>query len=225
MNDVLIEHTNEDGAERAAAKIAEVVPALREAGIETVVIEYDGSHDEGSFYISPKELPNGVSQILDEHLPAILPSGWDADDGSFGTVTIDVTRSSLVIDHHSRYSNEEDENWTARITPDPAHTPDFVAAIGDLLGPLREAGITHVYIHYDGCGDSGAIERIDPQTIPEALQKALEEHAYNLLPGGWEINEGSCGVIAIDVNKGHLVVDHKWRTIETENSKHSYQLF
>jgi hypothetical protein len=91
--------------------------------------------------------------------------------------------------------------------------------------PSARPGIANVWIRYDGSGDSGAIERIEPQTIPEVLQQALEKHAYDLLPGGWGDNMGSHGVITIDVNEGCLVVEHSWRVIETENSKHGYQLF
>jgi hypothetical protein len=231
MNDTLIE---EDGAERAAAKIAELLPALREAGVDKIIIDYDGGYDEGTCRISANSnLPDSLSEVIEDHARAIVPSEWTEDEGGFGEIVIDAVRGSLTVDHYSRYNDEEDETWTARIAPDPTADPDSVtvgqgeavAAIGNLLGPLREAGIANVWIHYDGSGDSGAIERIEPQTIPEALQQALEEHAYDLLPGGWEINEGSHGVITIDVNEGCLVVEHSWRVIETESSKHGYQLF
>jgi hypothetical protein len=218
MNDM---PTEEDGAERAAARIASLLPALREAGIETVTIEYSGSYGEAGFCISPEELPKKISRILAELFPSILPAGWAADDGGFGTIAIDTTRGELTIDHNSRYSDEKEECWTTPITPDGA--PDPVATLHDLLGPLREAGITRVHIHYDGCENGGTIEHVKPPTIPENLRQRLEKIAFDLPPDGWDMNDGGHGVI--DIDKEHLAVDHKWRTIETESTWDSYQLF
>ena len=60
-------------------------------------------------------------------------------------------------------------------------------------------------------------------TYKEAGLKAFfEECAYKWLPGGWEINEGSRGVVKIDVAKRAYSIDHGWRIQEVETETFSF---
>ena len=121
-----------------------------------------------------------------------------------------------------------------------------------ILPRLREAGIARVEIRFDGCGDSGAVEECacldaagagipcpdvtllegeadsvdrtgsrEPQSLGQALGQltylALERHHP-----GWEINDGACGELVIDVAEATFVLDCSLRFIATDD--HSTQL-
>lgn len=121
-----------------------------------------------------------------------------------------------------------------------------------ILPRLQEAGIARVEIHFDGCGDSGAVEecacldaagaaipcpevslmegeadnvgRAGPeelQSIGQALEQltdlALERHHP-----GWEINDGACGELVIDVAEATFVLDCSLRFTATDD--HSTEL-
>ena len=49
---------------------------------------------------------------------------------------------------------------------------------------------------------------IEPQSATLGdLEEELEDFLLNLLPGGWEINEGSHGQFTVDVASGRVEVD------------------
>lgn len=82
---------------------------------------------------------------------------------------------------------------------------------------LKAINIESITFSYDGCGDSGAIESTnwEPEDIdvPNELIKklqALEELVYELLPSGWEINDGSAGDVSFDLTSGEININHKW---------------
>ena len=69
-------------------------------------------------------------------------------------------------------------------------------------------------VHFDGQGDSGAVEKSFPvlsndskeeeiltklalEMEGETVTNQLEEWALQVLPGGWEINEGSYGYVVV----------------------------
>lgn len=106
-----------------------------------------------------------------------------------------------------------------------------------VLGPLGEAGITRVEVRFDGCGDSGAVEQCEcfdvamntvpcPEVAiaqfdfevareptgegPLMLAGALDSLTYLALERfhpGWEINDGSCGMLVIEVPEADFVIE------------------
>lgn len=102
---------------------------------------------------------------------------------------------------------------------------------------LSQAGIDRVEVRFDGCGDSGAVETcecfdaamntvacpevaIDPFDFevareptgegPLMLAAALDSLTYLALERfhpGWEINDGSCGMLVIDVPEADFVLE------------------
>jgi hypothetical protein len=99
----------------------------------------------------------------------------------------------------------------------------------EALGTLRAAGVTTASISYDGESDDGAIDEIvfTPEIEPSsraALEQAASTYAYSALQtyvDGWDNNEGSYGVVRIDVANDQSVLDHVrryyeeiWLTIE-----------
>ena len=121
-----------------------------------------------------------------------------------------------------------------------------------ILPRLREAGIARVEIRFDGCGDSGAVEESacldaagagipcpdvtllegEADSVdrtgsrePQSLGQALEQLSYLALERhhpGWEINDGACGELVIDVAEATFVLDCSLRFIATDD--HSTQL-
>jgi len=121
-----------------------------------------------------------------------------------------------------------------------------------ILPRLQDAGIARVEIRFDGCGDSGAVEECacldaagagipcpdvtllegeagsvdrtgsrEPQSLGQALEQltylALEHHHP-----GWEINDGACGELVIDVAEATFVLDCSLRFTATDD--HSAEL-
>jgi hypothetical protein len=95
---------------------------------------------------------------------------------------------------------------------------------------LTELGITRVLITYDGYGDSGNIESVvayageEDVELASEIDAALQEAAYDLLPGGWEINDGSFGELVLDVSERRLVREHNWRITESEYEEEEFSL-
>jgi hypothetical protein len=50
----------------------------------------------------------------------------------------------------------------------------------------------------------------------------LEDAMYSLLPGGWEINDGSYGTVDIEVSTGAIEVTHNERYTEVNTSVQNY---
>lgn len=121
-----------------------------------------------------------------------------------------------------------------------------------ILPRLQKAGIVRVEIRFDGCGDSGAVEEcicLDAAgasiacpdvTLQEAgahtadgagskelqsLGQALEQLTYLALERhhpGWEINDGACGELVIDVPEATFLLDCSLRFTATDD--HSTEL-
>ncbi|SRR5581483_4333289 len=113
-----------------------------------------------------------------------------------------------------------------------------------LLQVLKDKGIAHAEVEYDGEGDSGQVNDIrfldadnaelqpagavtvslvgDPKPNEyETLQDAVESFVWDLLHAyhsGFENNEGGHGTITIDVAKGSVLLDHNDRVIDVVNT-------
>jgi hypothetical protein len=222
--------------ERAAAKIAALLPALRKAGIDKALIDYDGSHGDGTIFIitaPPDTMPPALGNELQESVHDLLPDDWQAEEGSLGSATLDTTQGTITIDHSRREIGEEEDIRTHPPPADPDDTTPHagqerkaIAGIAALLPILRAAHVDKVFVHYNGVGDSGIVEDIRPETIPSAVQDEIQAHAYNLLPDGWMDDQGSHGIVIIDVHHGAITVNHKWRVLNmADNERYSYTLF
>ena len=120
-----------------------------------------------------------------------------------------------------------------------------------ILAALAATGITSVVVTFDGSGDSGQIESVDPRigdtatklpatdveiaspvwdgsgvetrTLP--LAEAVEQLAYDLLEethGGWENNEGAFGEFSFDVAGSAIRLDYNERIETSEYSGHEW---
>jgi hypothetical protein len=89
---------------------------------------------------------------------------------------------------------------------------------------LAALGVKAVEIEYSGSNDEGYVNDITATTgelspaqklitmlLPRDLEESLRESAYDVLGryfGGWEINEGSSGVITLNVPARDAVIHH-----------------
>lgn len=121
-----------------------------------------------------------------------------------------------------------------------------------ILPRLQDTGIARVEIRFDGCGDSGAVEECacldaagaaiacpdvtileveagnsdgDGSAELPSLGQALEQLTYLALERhhpGWEINDGACDELVIDVAAATFVLDCSLRFTATDD--HSTEL-
>lgn len=103
---------------------------------------------------------------------------------------------------------------------------------------LAQLGVTMITLTYNGEGDSGDIDDITisglenaPKTceeLDEALKKfppetqayerfnveKLKDYTFEILPGGFEINEGSYGQVILDCEKNKVRREHNERVMD-----------
>jgi hypothetical protein len=109
------------------------------------------------------------------------------------------------------------ENWQRQNQADADEQERQARAlIARLCGALRRLGVEQIEIAYEGENDDGGIEQFEvvpdfEPGIPDAYRAVIEDAALGLLPSGWYMNEGSAGVVTIDVDDGEVDVDHTWR--------------
>ena len=56
------------------------------------------------------------------------------------------------------------------------------------------------------------------------LVDKIEDCAYDFLPGGWEINEGSFGDLKINTETAKATLEHNYRIQETEYSEEEFDI-
>jgi hypothetical protein len=106
-----------------------------------------------------------------------------------------------------------------------------------LFDALAAAGVTHVLVVFDGCGDSGQVEAVTARTgeQPAALPTgdiefltvaaAIESLAYDFLSevaSGWENNDGAYGEFTFDVGERTITLDYNERHMESDNTQFEF---
>lgn len=98
---------------------SQIFRALKIYGIKTVKVDYDGSGDSGdihSFEVEPKKREEMLDEPLGETGKTIKQlieqicwdgleseeSGWEINEGSYGSVTFDVAEQTIELDHNER---------------------------------------------------------------------------------------------------------------------------
>lgn len=99
---------------------------------------------------------------------------------------------------------------------------------------LRQYGIANIEAAYSGYGDSGAIDgvqyrdaaghRVERTTVPNALLEELENCIYELLPAGFEVNDGGQGTVVIDTRSAKITLRHQENFTETRDSIREFTL-
>ncbi len=99
---------------------AKLWKALRKkSSIATVVVEYDGSGDSGEVtsvaaYNTKEEevdLGRALTDLVSDFVYEYLPGGWEINEGSFGTCTIDVPNKKAHFEHSQRIESIEESSF------------------------------------------------------------------------------------------------------------------
>ena len=111
MDQVTRDYYERVRAERGAAR-QKLIDACNKHGVTKVEVEFDGYGDEGSTQMATSHDPEveATAQdyayfVLEEHYP-----GWEINDGSAGTIRIDLAADRLDIEFGSRYTDVEWSN-------------------------------------------------------------------------------------------------------------------
>ncbi len=89
-------------------------------------------------------------------------------------------------------------------------------------------------VAYSGYGDSGAIDgvqfrdpagqRVERTSLPVDVIEQMENVLYELLPAGFEINDGSQGTLTLDVQTAKVTLNHQENYTETRDSSQEFTL-
>lgn len=104
----------------------------------------------------------------------------------------------------------------------------------EILPALVKFRVANIEAAYSGYGDSGAIDgtqfrdttgqRVDRAAIPSPVLEQLENCIYELLPAGFEINDGSQGTLTIDVQTAKVTLAHQENYTESRDSTREFEL-
>ena len=106
--------------EQAKAKLrTEILPALVQHRVANVEAAYSGYGDSGAIdglqyrdaagqRVDRASLPKGVIEQLENVLYEFLPAGFEINDGSQGTLTLDVLTGKATIQHQENYTASND---------------------------------------------------------------------------------------------------------------------
>jgi hypothetical protein len=103
-----------------------------------------------------------------------------------------------------------------------------------ILPGFKSLGVANIEVSYSGYGDDGSIDgiqyrdptgnRVDRSLIPTSLVESLESCVYELLPAGFEINEGGQGTLTIDVQLAKVTLQHQENYTESRDSTREFTL-
>ena len=119
---------------------------------------------------------------------------------------------TLVEVHYDGYGDSGEIEYVLFFKGDKQLTDDEVASLG------LPTSTTEEYNHNHKEGESLY------KTVECTLLKKVEDCAYDFLPGGWEINEGSFGDLKINTEKARVTLEHNQRIEETEYSEEDCEL-
>lgn len=96
-----------------------------------------------------------------------------------------------------------------------------IKIIKDWLSELAVKGYKGtISFYYSGYGDSG--NDMDPQQFSEPVPDNVESALWNILPGGFENNEGGQGFIRLDPETKGITIEHEDNITDVEFTKYSY---
>ena len=112
--------TEQARLEQAKSKLrVEVLPALRKHRVANIEAAYSGYGDSGAIdglqfrdaagqRVDRESLPQDVIEQLENYVYEFLPSGFEIDDGSQGTLTLDVATGRVSIQHQANVTETRD---------------------------------------------------------------------------------------------------------------------
>ena len=97
----------------------EIIPRLKQWGVSKVRAEYSGYGDSGCIdgitYLDAHDQPVNMDLVraasdpdIEDVLYEFLPAGFEINDGSQGTLTLDVLTGKVTIQHQENYTASND---------------------------------------------------------------------------------------------------------------------
>jgi len=127
------------------------------------------------------------------------------------------------LDEKQKRQPKQPQQPQQQLSEAPEKELDNLEELGKLCRQLEKLGVTRGTTGYDGYGDEGTLDKIafEPanREVPDELEEELADVLENLLPTGWEINEGSFGTLELDVAKRTVVREHNDRSAEIERTE------
>ena len=122
LEQFMAQYRQQEVARLDAAKArlkTEVIPRLKQWGVSKVRAEYSGYGDSGCIdgitYLDAQDQPVNMTLVQPACNPAIedvlyefLPAGFEINDGSQGTLTIDVAAGTVTLEHGENYTETRD---------------------------------------------------------------------------------------------------------------------
>jgi hypothetical protein len=119
---------------------------------------------------------------------------------------------TLVEVHYDGYGDSGQIEYLLLFKGDKQLTDEEVVSLGLPTSTIQE-------YNYKSTGDK------DRYITKECtLVDKIEDCAYDFLPGGWEINEGSFGDLKINTETAKATLEHNFRIQETEYSEEEFDL-
>jgi hypothetical protein len=102
--------------EEARDLLRPICTALQELGVSSVELSYSGYGDEGyiessSFFPEAVDVPNVLREIVVSWSEAVLPPGWENDEGGQGTVLVNVADATARIEHEMNVIATESKTY------------------------------------------------------------------------------------------------------------------
>jgi hypothetical protein len=112
--------TEQARLDRAKFKLrAEILPALAQHRVANIEAAYSGYGDSGAIdgtqfrdpagqRVDRAAIPSNVLEQLENAIYEFLPAGFEINDGSQGTLTLDVQTAKVTIQHQENYTETRD---------------------------------------------------------------------------------------------------------------------
>jgi len=199
----------------------------------TIDIDYDDIQYVNNPYCKGKNtnisLPANLESIVEEIVKHYTDELYDLGPGSAGDSSasdyynVDLTfyskENKLVFDNitHTEYVSEG--TGMSYDISDYEEGDSMYNTFMKVRKFLEYEGIEDMTVNYNGSGDSGYIESgYTSKNKNGQIDEDIEHICYDLLQeyGGWEINEGSQGIIIF--TKDEVDIQHEWNTEESYTS-------
>ena len=101
---------------KARASLKYTAGMLALFGVETATSTFDGYGDEGTIDDPvfapnpPAGLPDGTADAIKDAFADLLPGGWEINEGSFGSVRLDVATGEAALEIEAREEEDTDED-------------------------------------------------------------------------------------------------------------------
>jgi hypothetical protein len=196
---------------------------LKRRGLKKLNITVDLSYktiDYMSFYPDIENIPSFVEKTIEEIIDMYVDKLWDAGPGSAYEETSDYYSADVDIDSinqtitftevgYTLYGSEADgRSYFFNDFEEEDSGYDMFVEVQKFL---KKENLDEIQVHYNGGGDSGWIEKSYTSSSGSGdISEEIESICYELLEdfGGWEINEGSSGIITM--SNDEINIEHEW---------------